>query len=139
MNKQDKIDKIYKEIANKELNFWCRVIDNNEEYIIWVDERPYQEGWDWWEVDIDVEIIKGHPVLIGDVLRALEEKWFKVLTEEEIWKKEYEKPWIPYWISKENLNQIFRVWKLYWIWKDKRLPIEDQSEECIDYVYNLIK
>ena len=28
--------------------------------------------------------------------------------------------------------------KIFPLWKQKRLPIEDQPDECIDFIYNLI-
>jgi len=28
---------------------------------------------------------------------------------------------------------------ILWYWEKLRLPIEEQSNECIDYIYNLIK
>ena len=28
--------------------------------------------------------------------------------------------------------------EIFPFWKQKRLPIEDQSDECIDFVYSLI-
>lgn len=30
------------------------------------------------------------------------------------------------------------VWNLLAIWNDWRKPIEEQSDECIDYIYNLL-
>lgn len=49
-----------------------------------------------------------------------------------------------------EFNKLFNIWWLdetYWIydetlfdfWKEKRKPIEEQSDECIEYIYNLIK
>lgn len=35
----------------------------------------------------------------------------------------------------EFLNNSFT--KLFKLWKNKRLPIEDQSEECIEFIYHL--
>lgn len=41
-------------------------------------------------------------------------------------------------------NKSLWDWEINWIdlwerWLEKRQPIENQSDECIDYVYNLIK
>ena len=35
----------------------------------------------------------------------------------------------------EFLNNSFT--QLFKLWKNKRLPIEDQSEECIEFIYHL--
>jgi hypothetical protein len=40
------------------------------------------------------------------------------------------------WIEKWNFFDKIVILQL---WKEKRKPIEKQSEECIEYFYNLIK
>ncbi len=82
----EKIDKIYKEIANKELLPW---------------------------------VIKWHPVKIGDVLDRMEE----IKSTIELRSSQY-----CAWLYDE----------ICILWGHKRKPIEEQSEECIDYIYNLL-
>jgi len=70
--------------------------------------------------------------------------------------KEYKIIWHPVmiwdvldWIDKEHKlfftykeeNSPLTLWadKVVNLWKDKRKPIDDQSEECIDFIYNLIQ
>lgn len=124
MNRLEKIEAIYKEIANKELSLWCRVIyrsifggpfGNKKEWIIVskeIDEdNSYnvlliKENFISSENEKDLDII-WHPIMIWDVLESF------------------------YW--------DIRFSDLAWIWKELREPIEEQSDECIDFIYNLIK
>ena len=100
----EKIEAIYKEIANKELSFGC----NYSQVVFWnkyynkVDNK-YKKWILTWE-----EII-WHDVMVWDVL-----DWS--------------------WVMSIELLVDLEVQ-----WKHKRLPIEKQTEKCIDYVYNLIE
>lgn len=49
----------------------------------------------------------------------------------------YEKEIVTEW-CKYNFSCYFEK-DILWKWKSKRLPIDEQSEECIDYIYSLIK
>lgn len=122
MTKEEKIAVIYKEIANKELTFWCKVMNMDEEGVI-IDTTPHPDWvavyWEgWWitreNFKDDVTIV-GHPVLLADVLNFIDEQhqtmWMGMLKYEEA---------------------------LFHFWLSKREPIENQSDDCIDYVYNLI-
>lgn len=67
-----------------------------------------------------------HPVMIWDVMDYIENNWF-----EDDFEKIYGVEYTPVW--KINLpNNLFNIWD------EKRKPIEDQSDECVDFVYNLI-
>ena len=130
MNRQDKIDKIYKEIANKELSFGCK-IEMEEEWeiwrwryvnteLVWKDSEHYfvnQSNDDWSLFDwIDWDDYKKiwHPVMIWDVL--------------------------DYWDNNILQNPKNSLWLyILKLWKLKRLPIEEQSDECIDYIFNLLQ
>lgn len=122
MTKEEKLKAIYEKVANKELTFWCKVMNLDEEGVIidttlhpeWV--AVYWEGW--WitrENFKDDVVIVGHPVLLVDVLNFIDEQpqpmWMGMLKYEEA---------------------------LFHFWLSKREPIENQSDDCIDYVYNLI-
>ena len=122
MTKEEKVAAIYKEMANKELTFWCKVINLDEEGVIidtslhpdWV--AVYREGW--WitrENFRDDVVIIWHPVKLEDVLNFIDKKhqtmWMGMLRYEEA---------------------------LFHFWLSKRDPIEKQSDDCVDYVYNLI-
>ena len=143
MTREEKIEAIYAEMANKEVSFGCRY-----KFI-----KKYQYcDWAWFEPwDIitlckrdakyedsflttffrDIALIKKdvydyveiiwHPVMIGDVLDWIEPYW---------------------WVFAQSVNlDIERTRKgtlLLSVRKQKRKPIDDQSDECIDYVYSLI-
>ena len=48
------------------------------------------------------------------------------------------------WVKKEEIPDLIlqktkdAMMEIFPFWKQKRLPIEDQSDECIDFVYSLI-
>lgn len=128
------IDKIYEVIANKELSFGCRVEIIDNDILSLRKIKPWYKPdicfyvWEFWEeIFITIRNIKiwdfkpfwikrnelikvtGHPIMIWDVLD---------------------------WIDIKTKNSYFETLIK---WKHKRLPIENQSPECIEYVYNLIK
>lgn len=118
LERAEKLEAIYKEMANKELTPWCCVeVKARNEYGDFTyrlsrwDERPTSE----------IKEIIGHPVMIGDVIDWIE----------------------PYWaLFAQSLNlSNERQRKIKFVlvqWNKKREPIEMQSDECIDYVYSLI-
>lgn len=116
--RQQKIDTIYEKIANKDLSFGCcfqgekssHVIQNPYWCFVWWDWRIYSDRCDSeLHTQIKVEKIIGHPVMIGDVL-------------DYFWNKK--------WLM--TLDRILRFWE------EKKKTIENQSDKCIDYIYNLI-
>jgi len=130
MNKQEMIDVIYEKIANKELSFGCKIIrfsgvlDTFIYFIPTYTDISYNViSWLTWGLVLDSVttekfekyIIIWHPVMIWDVFEYQIENL---------------------WLNPVEFNYLDS--KLLWIWKHKRLPIEQQSEECINYVYNLI-
>lgn len=45
------------------------------------------------------------------------------------------------WLYKDNLflSDAHRKWEdVILLWEEKRKPIEEQSDECINYIYNLL-
>ena len=143
MTREEKLEVIYKEMANKEASFGCRY-----KFI-----KKYQYcDWAWFEPwDIitlckrdakyedsflttffrDIALIKKdvydyvkiiwHPVMIGDVLDWIEPYWSGYVQ------------------SVEFTDRRRRKMNLVLLQRDnKRLPIDEQSDECIDYVYGLI-
>lgn len=117
------IDKIYEVIADKTLSEWC---------ILWkvrwnldLSRRKIHASEDWdlrtvyltysWTIhkvysESQVEEIIWHPVMIGDMLDWMEEDERRFYEEDSVL----------------NLR------------KEKRKPIEEQSEECISFIYNLV-
>ena len=143
MTIEEKIEAIYNQIANKELSFGCKVkwFDWNLHKFIELEEfnDTHRNYWyidlnkDWMLLDVlmsedffneTTEII-WHPVMIGDVLDYREIKANNKKREPWKWN------WL-YWIWDVKTMELNREWKL------KRLPIEEQSEEAINYIYNLL-
>ncbi len=130
-NKQEKIDKIYKEIANKELRFGCKVlIENRISLIIWENANwkyAVRYTWSWRIVSQQRELkeiikIYWHPVMLGDVIHWIHSKYEWDFT-------------MHTGLSKKELA----LNKIMYLWGDYRKPIEEDSEEIIDYIYNLLQ
>lgn len=136
MTREEKIKAIYKEMANKELSFWCIVkhTTNNrlvydvilvwqmiywEKYFVRSDSLWYDVEW-VYEKDWTFETI-WHPVMIGDVIDWIEPYW-KGYAQDVKFSQE----------RKRKINIVLLQWD------KKRESIETQSDECIDYVYSLI-
>ena len=66
------------------------------------------------------------PVMIGDVLDWIE-------------KNPSKKPKAPITAKLSHTSETVTKMKIAVYWKEKQKPIDDQSEECISYVYSLIK
>jgi len=131
MNKQDKIDTIYEKISDKTLSFWCSIFIQNyitSVVIIWdnrwftlVEWTEYTDFlWQTWTStqtfkEKHIKKIIWHPVFIWVLLEYHDKEcdWY--------------------------LMNSWEVFELFELWKNKKLPIEEQSDDCIDYVYNLIK
>ena len=82
------------------------------------------------EKDWNLEII-GHPVMIGDVMDYIENITLDKIYSY-IWVKKEEIPDLILQKTKDAMMKIFPFWK------QKRKPIEEQSDDCIDFIYNLI-
>lgn len=143
------IDKIYECIADKTLSFGCKILQCNristitsvsddeeyvfvQSYMVW--SELFWQNDEWYEVfwykNLGFEVVKNvlideiiwHPVMIGDVLGWL-------------WQKDI--PFVIYeWWITERWIVILKIdnWR-----EEKRKPIEDQSDECITFIYNLIQ
>lgn len=124
MNRQQKIDAINEMIAKKNLSFGCKIF-HKVDWKRWFKARIITDSIkrdDWifywvkldsensvtWLQEKEMEII-GHPIMIGNVL-------------DYFWNKK--------WLM--TLDRILRFWE------EKTKTIEEQSDKCIDYIYNLI-
>lgn len=139
MNKQVMIDKIYEVITDKKINMWCKICRYH-----WIIDTVLSLIDYWKKIDlilyswinknivsaeVSIEEIEQykiiwHPVMIGDVL-----DWIDKNIE-----KSYEYADWPFnqdWhTEKRNTIILYR--------EAKRKPIEEQSEKCILFIYNLI-
>lgn len=130
MNRQEKIDFIYEKIADKTLSFWCiirretgvwdildfKIIQNRLiKFDNWKTRREIQlyhsnSNQVWLYNELDDKEIIWHPVMLGDVLDYL-----------------WDKKWLM------TIDKIIRHWE------KKRLPIEDQDDGFIDYIYRTLQ
>lgn len=152
MDKQQMLERIYDVIADKTLSFGCVIKsklhwlvtiteifdvcdDDIKEHVLW-NGLPHWEQLYLrykmysWNVSLnDIKSVIWHPVMIGDVL-----DWI------------YEND-----IDQVELHQLIeRKWKdtnftytpssvmVIALWKEKRKPIDEQSDECIKFVYDLL-
>lgn len=123
MTREEKINAIYKVMANKELNFGCKILIQDEKHdftveYMCIDSNKYYKDDDFYEADEirrkedwEVHTVIWHDVMFWDVL-----DYILGLTGDDL--------------SKNNL---------FIYWKELRQPIENQSEECINYIYSLAK
>lgn len=127
MTREQKLEVIYAEMANKKLKLWCKCKNHNWENVIFIRQN---KTWSYLSIRENEEFtvslwyapeIIWHPVMIGDVIEWIE----------------------PYWgwyaqdlrFSQERKRKINIVLLQ---WDKKRESIDTQSDECIDYVYSLI-
>lgn len=133
MTREEKIQSIYKEMANKELAMGCDIVADGDMATI-VDANRF---WEW------IAILRGNwfvtreepnyeftviwcPVMIWDVISYLR-KPFNTFIEG-----------IPVGIHLEVDSYIKNINSLLTEWIDAGLSIEQQSDECINFVYSLI-
>lgn len=125
MDREEKLEAIYKEMANKEVSFGCRCRINDEQEVIFIRQN---KTWSYLSIRENEEFtvslwytpeIIWHPIMIGDVLDWIERKMG-------ISNHEYEE----FVINEVNMAVL--------LWGEYPKPIEEQSDECIDYVYSLI-
>jgi len=79
---------------------------------------------------IEICWMKVNPVMIWDVL-----DWWNNF---ELWEEIFCKVAQPNWYNNVSWFDTY-FWKLMNLWEFKRKPIEEQDDECIEYIYNLIK
>ena len=155
ISKEKMIKAIYEKIADKTLSFGCKIelldgaiveyITDVDDWWPWINENIDWEYWiyvynhnrdssiqfEWFGDICDSEKLKErffnkhryikkviwHPIMIGDILYYID-KYYKT----HLW-----------WDVNVNWEVITRNWNYL------RKPIEKQSDDCITYVYNLIK
>lgn len=134
----EQIKRIYEAMADKTLSFGCIVIiwDSITDFIVlWFPYKNNDDLWYWMITERkswmslygtisshrnDIKII-GHPVMYWNVVYWIEKKM------------EWE------WTLFEPNSQYPQVLQeLFEKWKDKTKPIEDQPQDCIDFVESLI-
>lgn len=122
MDKQTMIDKIYEVVADKTLSMWCYYFS---------EITRQQEVYDWSIWSNYIRKIIGHPVMIWDVLDFIDD-WDFANMASQIYQQDRIKIDDP---DEDNITSIITILDLR---KEKRKPIEEQSEHCIKYIYNLL-
>lgn len=150
MTRAEKLESIYKEMANKERSIGCRInvkyrayyhwetggevsYSKEDDLIVWVDwiasngdielnESEFSEADPNWYIEALETLVKiiWHPVMIGDVLWWIDKKK---------------------WISNHKYEEfvIEEVNMAVLLWWEYLKPIEEQSDRCIDFIYSLIQ
>ena len=152
----EKIDFIYEKIANKDLTFWCRVIIETtwiKEWYIWI---IYRYGTLVYDLSEDIEeldllwhnecYLSSGRCIINDIDFS-DFKYFDWVMS--VWESEKEKDttylyriiWHPVmiWDVIEYFYWDARCSDFVDVWKNLKAPIENQSDECIDFVYSLLE
>lgn len=145
MIREEKINAIYKEMANKKLTFGCKYLvsditdwwdfltrENEGECISfsWCSKDLVFYFWEEESKTYKLKKVIWHPVMIGNVIEYLRIacegfiEWQAVEDSTVFWRgRDY----------KTLLNG------LVFNWYRADLPIEKQTDECVEYVYNLIR
>ena len=119
MKQQDKLDKIYSVIADKTLSLGCRVSydEDLDLYDVTITEQDCLSLWkftpptEYWGTDF-IDTNRDNYLVLGHPVMIGD---------------------ILDWYDFEGTEfAVLEIWKL------KRLPIDEQSSECIDYIYSLI-
>lgn len=135
--RQDMIDFIYDKVVNKELSFGCRWINIYTQTqieicasnVLWWNFYSLCKDIDWvhkTHYPHTSQIIKviWHTVLILDIMDYLEKnslsEYIDWVTFDEVWN------------IKEVDNYLIKYYN------NKRLPLESQSDKCIEWIFNLI-
>lgn len=158
MTREEKIKAIYKEMANKDLSFGCKVkfskwiytIINKEN--VWSLNSYVTENWAIHNTIVIedrvnsrcylIEEIIWHPVMIWDVLDYFKEERFYCSRCKKIvdWRDVSDHNcWGEYYCNICNNDSLVNIEDdIVFYWGEKRKPIDKQSERCIDFIYSLI-
>ena len=119
MTREQKIAAIYKEMADTDIDEWCIIEAYGERWTIldynWTRAYVWRQRWDFEKFD--------------DYQHLSIKFWYKV-----IWKP------VMIWDVLEYSSRILVSWDPILMQRDDfRKPVDDQTDECIDYVYSLIQ
>ena len=112
MNKQQKLEAIYEAMADKTLSEWCIAFNK----VSWTNDIV-------WNICINCD-----------------DKLFEPRFDRFMEKDEYKIIWHPV-----RIWCVLEYWDFEWtehallnLWDNKRLPIDDQSDDAISFVFDLI-
>lgn len=128
LTRDEKIAKIYEVIADKTLNFGCWCLLENWEAAVFVSTHR-----DTYDIpDGNMYIVNRENEIKVYPKNRIKEIWHKVM----IWDV------LDWWEKADNINMRWYEDHLTPILskrKYKRKPIDEQSDECINYVYDLLR
>ena len=154
MTREQKLESIYKEMANKKLTLGCKVKFSKWIYSIidrenvWFLSSYKGQDWDIHNTIViedgvnsrcySIEEIIWHTVMIWDIIDWIEKKDFDI---------NKKIPWFWFEEDEEEFNdgtkllliQDYYIDNLISYWETKREPVEAQSDDCIDFIYSLIQ
>lgn len=156
LTQQEKIKTIYEKIANKNLSFGCRIMLKNQEIVM--ENQPVEYGtlehyevvWSiigrywtlyWWWVTVEIEKIYFNDSFYSEeeVSDGFKEEFsFNEDDEEKDWNLEIIRHPVMLGDVMEYFYGSIRFSEWGKCWRKLTKPIEDQSTECIDFVYDLI-
>lgn len=124
ITKQEKIDIIYKKIARKDIDLWCKIKLKTGV----INTAVWKPAWSlinclfFRQIRLDnIGEIIGHPVMIGDVIDYINEDISMGAGYDQV-----------FYHSWESVVDTIKLWE------EKRKPIEEQSDKCINFIYSLI-
>lgn len=137
MGREAKIKAIYETIANKERTFGCNYIIKDRDWheyevretewecvnLTYWDSYEVDEWYDSYDINYLVSII-WHPIMIWDVFDYTNEKKIDMVWSDSSCA-----------IDARDWEQSINIFNL---WGQKRKPIEEQSDECVNFIYDLI-
>lgn len=126
--RKEKIDFIYEKIARKELKFWCKL--------------QVRKRISWWKLTFEkwFEFILVFSRENQNVVYVNEKFWY-TLTFADSEFEDLKVIWLPVmiWNIIEYFYQDTKCNEFVSLWGDLKEPIENQGDECIDYIYNLLQ
>jgi len=129
MNKQEMIDFIYDKVSDKNFSNWCFIVYNPVKNWIQLNYSYITTSIFTTRATRDLIYVNPlyHYITPVKILRSQITKiiWHPVL----IWN-------ILEWV---NFDEWLQPDEIFDNWGNKTKPIENQSIECITYIYNLIK
>lgn len=135
MERQEKIEKIYESMADKTLSDGCIIhhsqFDNNKIISIKPNRLKNNFQWEWTLSYVSNE--EHIASLYYDTINDLEKEWWSI-----IWHPVRIGDMLDYIYWSEH-TQDRTIYSMINGWENKRLPIDEQSDECIDFVYSLIQ
>lgn len=153
MTREKKLEAIYKEMADTDIDEWCIIEAYGERWTIldynWTRAYVWRQRWDFEKFDdyqhLSIKFwykVIWKPVMIWDVLDYFKDKRFYCTKCKKIvdWRDvSDDQLWGEYYCDICNTNNLLDIEDdIVFYWFKKRESIVSQEDQCIDYIYNLI-